>query len=95
VIKGITGYVKYAKIYVNPSNIFTLLPEDNVSDREGIILGIYKGLKSSYRKEFLSKHDVKEDEINALVERGLLLRNKTGIKISTNGKNYAKTSGVY
>lgn len=93
---AITGSIgtgpTWAKIHVHPSNIASLLPEvESISDREQKILYVFKGYKSSYRKQALSKHNVSQEELDKLVNEGYLKRAKNGAtSITTKGKNQAK-----
>jgi hypothetical protein len=86
------GRPVYATIVVGPTNVNpTLLPTTaTVSDREAEILGAFKSFKSAYRKEWLAEHKVTQEEIESLVERQLIKRNKRGaMSITTEGKNQA------
>jgi len=84
------GYPGYAYITVHPSNMNpSLLPsEGSVSEREAKILAVFRALKSAYRKDQLDSMSVKDDEVDSLVQRGYLDRNKAGAtKITTKGRN--------
>lgn len=90
VINGSTGEKVYATITISPANAAKLLPTTGiVSDREADILKIFKSYTSKYRKEYLTRHNVTEDEIKSLASRGYLKVNKVGIQITTEGKNLA------
>ena len=89
-IKASEGYKGvYASIVLNPRNVAKLLPpsSDEVSDHERAILNIFGALKSSYRKEELSRIGATEEEIDSLVSREFLKQNKVGIQITVLGKN--------
>jgi hypothetical protein len=77
-----------ATVYINPENVAKLLPaKPDVSDREKQLLGVM-GYKSGYRKEELARMRATDAEIDALVSRGFLSRNKAGaISLTTEGKN--------
>lgn len=86
------GYPAYATAHVHPGNMNpSLLPApSDISDREKKILAIFKSLKSSYRKEYLDQMKVKNEEIQSLIDRGFLKKNKAGsISITVEGKNNA------
>jgi hypothetical protein len=93
VIKGTTGYPRtFATIHLHPSNVAPLLPAaTEISKREKQILAQYRGLTSAGRKsqwEYSPTSKPFEAEIDSLVARGLLSRNKAGsIAITTAGKN--------
>lgn len=87
-----TGYPAYATIHVSPMNMNpTLLPaSSDLSDREKMILAIFKMLKSSARPGYLKEMKATNEEIEGLISRGFLKRNKAGaISITTEGKNNA------
>lgn len=87
-----SGYPGFATVFVGPKNMNpTLLPSaPSVTEREGKLLAIYKTLKSSYRKEYLDRAKTTPEEIDSLVARGFLSRNKAGaISITTEGRNAA------
>jgi len=86
------GYPGFATIHVSPKNVVPSLmaPTSQVSEREAKILCIFKSLKSSARKEYLSRMKATDAEVNVLVERGYLSRNAAGAtSITTEGRNAA------
>lgn len=82
----------FATLYVNPQNAAGMLPGDvDLTGREKAILGIFKGLKSSARKECLAAGKVTKDEIQKLADGGFLKIARNGAtKITTAGRNAAK-----
>ena len=79
-----------ATIHVSPGSLApnVLAPVADVTDRERSILAIFGGLKSAYRAEYLTRSKVTAEEIDALIARGFLSRNKSGAtQITTAGKN--------
>lgn len=76
-------------LYVRPDQVTALLPAaDPVSDRERSLLAIFGGIKGGYRREYLDAAGATPEEIDALVARGFLSRNRAGaISITTAGKN--------
>ena len=93
VIQGSQGGKVYARIVVHPTAFAKLLPdgEDKVSEKDASILNIFTGMKGGpYRREELRRMKATDEEINSLVERGYLKRNKAGaIQATTKGKNAA------
>lgn len=99
------GIPTMASVYVSPHamNPALLTAGPEVTPKEAKILAIFKGLKSSYRPEYLDRLQEKEGiessrerkattdrEIESLIERGFLSRNKAGsISITTEGRNAA------
>jgi hypothetical protein len=99
------GHPTNASVYVSPHamNPALLVAGPEVTPKEAKILAIFKGLKSSYRPEYLDRLQEKEGiegsrarqattdrEIDSLIERGFLSRNKAGsISITTEGRNAA------
>lgn len=100
------GIPTMASVYVSPRamNPALLTAGPEVTPKEAKILAIFKGLKSSYRPEYLDRLEEKENElassrerkaaidsaVESLVERGFLSRNKAGsISITTEGRNAA------
>jgi len=86
------GLPGFARIYVSPANVNpTLLPPvHNVTEKEAKILAIFRSLKSGYRKEYLGRMGVVDAEVDSLVERKYLSRNKAGAtSITTEGRNAA------
>lgn len=89
VIKGTRGYHGvFADIYLHPENVAKLLPaKPEVTEREASILGTF-GYKPGYRQEYWREMKVATEELDSLVARGFLSRNKAGaISITTQGKN--------
>ena len=79
-----------ASITMSPKNIVPgLLPEKSSLTKEEInILEIFKGIKASYRKEYLIG---KNELVNKLVDGGYLKKNANGAtQITTLGKNQIK-----
>jgi hypothetical protein len=65
------------------------MPE--VTDREQMILRTIRSLTSAGRKEIFASEKVRPEEIDALVQRGLLSKTKAGaVSITTTGKNVAE-----
>lgn len=92
VITGSEGYKGVlATITVRPDAIAPLLPaRSELTDRERWILYCYHGLKSSGRRHEWSRvrKPPTEDELQSLVSRSLIKRNKAGAsQITTEGKN--------
>lgn len=97
IIRGSEGGNRpvYATIVVSPSNMLLALPSGNeVTEREKTILGQFRGLTSAGRKDEWARYPKSkptEQEIDALVTRKLLARNKAGaISITTDGKNASR-----
>lgn len=93
-ILGMSGGGKptYARVVIGPGNMNpTLLPPAaSVNDREAKILAIFKMLKSAARPEYLGRMKATTSEVDSLVERGYLKRNKAGAtSITTEGRNAA------
>lgn len=88
-VKGYEGGQVSAVIYAHPATLVKALPAPaETSPRERWILAVVDGLISSYRKEYLARGGVQPAELDALVARGLLKRNKVGaISITTKGRN--------
>lgn len=96
VITGIEGGGKptYAVVSVHPDSLAKWLPSggDDVTEKESWALEIFASLKSCARKDELDRYKITSQEIDGLVERGYLKRNKSGAtSITTKGKN--KRSG--
>ena len=103
VIKGTMGYRKHAYIVAGTATITPLLPkaDDTVTDTHKRILYAYRALKSFARRENMLREksdydktttgltpDELDKEIDLLVTKGLLKRNKAGsTQITTAGKN--------
>jgi hypothetical protein len=89
VIKGTSGYHGcFATIHLHPDNVARLLPsKPEVTEREASILGTF-GYKPGYRKERWQEMGVTPIELDALISRGMLSKNRAGaISITTAGKN--------
>lgn len=99
------GIPTMASVYVSPHamNPALLTAGPEVTPKEAKILAIFKQLKSSYRPEYLDRLQEKEGiessrarqattdrEVDSLIERGFLSRNKAGsVSITTEGRNAA------
>jgi hypothetical protein len=93
VVQGSIGYPRtFARILLHPTNLVPLLPpKPELSDRQQRIMRMYNGYTSAYRKEELTRMKVTPAEIDDLVAKGLLSRNKAGAtQITTAGKNAAR-----
>lgn len=93
VIKGILGYPRtIATININPANMVKFLPEPcSVTERQKSILKAFKELTSAGRKDEWARDPESApstEELDELVNLGLLSRNKAGAtKITVEGKN--------
>lgn len=78
-----------SSITLHPNNLVKFLPvKQELTGKEKAILYAYRSLKSgSYRQEELQRLQVTECELDLLVSKGLLKRDKRGIQITTDGKN--------
>lgn len=76
-------------LYVRPDQVVALLPAaEPVSERERDLLAIFGGIKSGYRPEYLQRAKATGAEVEALIARGFLSRNRAGaVSITTKGKN--------
>ncbi len=97
IIKGSTGARTFATIYLNPENVAKYLPAPvELTPRELGILAQYRALSSSGRKDEWERYPAtrpSEEEINALVAKGLLSKNKAGaVALTTDGKNAARNA---
>jgi len=94
VISGNQGNKTYGRLYVNPENAVSLLPEKTeLSEKDVNILSIMKRYKASYRKEEYRRNnlEVTQEDLNRLKDLGLVKINKAGaVSITTAGKNHAK-----
>jgi len=89
IITGEEGHKgTFATIYVNPAILISMLPgETSVSEREADVLRM-ASYKSFYKKELFERHRVTQVEIDALVKRGYMKRNKAGAtSLTPKGKN--------
>lgn len=90
VVKGSEGERTFATVYLHPSNVAKYLPAPPAcSERERTILG-YMGYKSGYRRECLARMQppCEPVEIDSLVERGFVSRNRAGAtSLTTEGRN--------
>ena len=86
VITGSSGEKTYAYLTIHPDNMVALLPvKADVTDKQKEILSNFVRLKPAYRSKYPA------EEIDALVAKGLLKRNKAGaISVTVEGKNAAK-----
>ncbi len=92
VIQGSEGHgPTFASVLINPGNMAALLPaQAEVTDHEKAILTVYATIKGGYRQGELDYIRAVASEVDALVERGLLKRNKAGAtRVTTEGKNAA------
>jgi hypothetical protein len=92
VIKGQRGGGRpvSARVIMHPDNAPKELTagSNDVSDHERDILAIFVGYKSFARPEYLQRTGATAGEVDSLVERGYLKRNKAGAtQVSTTGKN--------
>jgi len=90
-IVGTSGYHgTSASISVHPSALAPLLPGNaDVTERERRILAML-GFTSAYRKELFADNKVTPDEVDALVAKKLVAKNKAGaLSLTTAGKNAA------
>lgn len=87
----------YAVVYVHPSAVIKALPAPSeVTEKERQILAIFGGYKSFARPEYLQRLEATAAEIDSLVSRGYLSRNKTGAtQITTKGKNARGSTRVW
>lgn len=99
VISGTIGQTTYARVILHPQNVAKLLPPawSDVTDKERKILAAVGGLKSGpYRKEALARLQATDADMDTLVQKGLLSKNKAGaISITTAGKNARGDERVY
>lgn len=87
-----TSYPATGTIWISPSNMNPSLlpPVHSVNEREAKILAIVRSLKSAYRKEYLERMKATTEEIDGLVARKFLSKNKAGaMSITTDGRNAA------
>ncbi len=87
-----------ASVIVNPANVAQLLPaiDISVTERDRHILNIFGGYKSFARPQYLDQAGVTDAEIDSLIARGLLSRNKAGATaITTAGKNSRGNKRVF
>lgn len=95
IVKGSEGYpTVLATVYLSPSNVAKVLPPvPAVTPREAAILGQFRSLTSAGRKDEWERNRASRptpEELDSLVARGLLSRNKAGAtSITTEGKNAA------
>lgn len=97
VIKGQSGYLNTASIYVNPINLQKFIPEKiEITEEERNVLEMFRGLTPAGRKNEISRKALYDRNYpakfaaiaDALVAKGLLKRNKAGAtQITTEGKN--------
>lgn len=86
-----------ATIHVAPGTVAPWLnPPSDVTDRDRSILAIFGGIKPGYRAEYLGRANVTDAEVDSLVSRGFLSRNKAGATaITTAGKNARGNARAY
>jgi hypothetical protein len=92
VIKATEGGIgsTSASVIVHPSNLVLEKKGDELPEKLGKTLHIFKTLKPSYRDKYLLELQVSKEDIDYLVEHKYLSRNKVGsISITTKGKNGA------
>jgi hypothetical protein len=79
----------WASLTVRPDGLDpSLLAAPAVSEREATILACFRALKSSARPGYLARGKVTPEEIDSLVSRGYLSRNRAGsTAITTEGRN--------
>lgn len=93
VISGSIGHPRtFATLHLHPDNMAKYLPAaPAVSERDRTILKQFSGLTSAGRKDEWNRYPETAPsavELDSLVSRGLLSRNKAGAtKITTDGKN--------
>jgi hypothetical protein len=94
VIKGSIGYPRtFATIYAHPNTVGRFLPsgedDEPLTDGQAQALYCHKALKGGhYRREEMERRGCTTADVDALVERGLLKRNRAGAtQITTAGKN--------
>ncbi len=92
VILGLAGGGRpvSARIVVGPGtmNPQLLAPVSDVTDKERKILAVYGGIKGGHRDGYLRRLGATPAEIDSLIARGFLSRNKAGATaITTAGKN--------
>jgi hypothetical protein len=95
IIKGSTGNRTFATIYLNPENVAKYLPAPvSLTDRELGILAQFRALSSAGRKDEWQRFPASkpsDEEIDSLVAKGLLSKNKAGaVSLTTDGKNAAR-----
>lgn len=86
------GHPTHATLYIHPDNVAKMLPEKpSVSERDQLILRAFVSLTSAGRKNEWARYPnsrPSDEELDSLVSRGLLSRNKAGaMAITTAGKN--------
>lgn len=83
--------------YLHPSNAAVLLTEGpTVTEREGQILAYFRSYTSAYRRVALQSAHVTDHELDSLVARKLLTRNRAGsIAITVAGKNACKNVKIF
>jgi len=98
-ITGSVGHKALLSLYMNPANAAPWLPAPSeVTARQAWILGCYAGLTSAGRKDEFARRGPERptlEEIDELVSRGLLSRNKAGATaLTTEGRNAAGDPGA-
>jgi hypothetical protein len=100
VVKGTRGYPRtFATVYAHPSAVgANLLPsgapaDDVLTDADQQALYCFAAIKGGeYRRDEMRRRGVTEEQVNSLVLRGYLKRNKAGAtQITTKGKNARDT----
>lgn len=89
VIKGSQSDKTFASIYVHPENMPKYLPApSNLNEKEKGILYAFNSLKSGiYRTDHLKRIGCSEADIQALIDKKLLIKSGRGISITLAGKN--------
>lgn len=92
IVEGSQGGGKpvYASIALHPKNFAPLLPaKAELSERDNYILTAYKRLNSAGRKNEFERRGKgpSNTELESLVQRNLLAKAGSGLKITTEGKN--------
>ncbi len=95
IIKGATGNRTFATIFLNPENVAKYLPAPvELTSRELGILAQYRSLSSAGRRDEWQRYPESKPtdvEIDALVAKGLLAKNKAGaVSMTTEGKNASR-----
>jgi hypothetical protein len=89
------GRPVYATLHAPASMVALMLPAPGpaLSHAETVTLHCFARYTSAYRREALSRAEIGPEVIDALVDRGLLKRNRAGATaITTDGKNALATS---
>ncbi len=95
VIKGAIGNRTFATIYLSPENVAKFLPATpDLTPRELGILAQFRSLSSAGRRDEWQRFPQSrpsDGEIDSLVAKGLLAKNKAGaVSMTTEGKNASR-----